>query len=108
MAAIITAGIIVGVILFIAFAILIEKLPRWLKELVLGHYLLSDIVFTAMSFIAFPVVGIATLLSAGIFCILITLYLMYRRSTQAYTRIEPGGLTLVRIVRYNADSHSNK
>lgn len=103
---VIVGGIIVGVLLFTAFAILVEKLPKWIRQLVLGHYLVSDIVFTMISFMIFPVVGLATLIGASIFCILITGYLMWRRTTQPYIRIETGRPTLLKIVQYNSEDNN--
>lgn len=94
-------GIAMGLILFATFAVLVEKLPSWLKQLTLGHFLVTDILFTALSFLVFPVVGAATLISTGVFCLLITLYLSIRRSTTSYTRIELGKPFLLKIVRYD-------
>jgi hypothetical protein len=60
-------GLIIGCMSFLAIVILVEKLPKKIKPFVLGHHLLADIFFTALAFIALPMTGATTLLSASTF-----------------------------------------
>ncbi len=73
-------GILAGILTFAAFVFLIEKMPRIFKKLIFKHYLLSDIGFTLLAFMALPVVGSATLISTSIFCILFSVYLNMNHS----------------------------
>ena len=81
-------GLIIGCMSFIAIVILVEKLPKKIKPFVLGHHLLADIFFTALAFIALPMTGATTLLSASTFCLLFTLYIFVRRSTYPWKQIQ--------------------
>ena len=81
-------GLIIGCMSFLAIVILVEKLPKKIKPFVLGHHLLADIFFTALAFIALPMTGATTLLSASTFCLLFTLYIFVRRSTYPWKRIQ--------------------
>ena len=81
-------GLIIGCMTFLAIVILVEKLPKKIKPFVLGHHLLADIFFTALAFIALPMTGATTLLSASTFCLLFTLYIFVRRSTYPWKQIQ--------------------
>ena len=81
-------GLIIGCMSFLAIVILVEKLPKKIKPFVLGHHLLADIFFTALAFIALPMTGATTLLSASTFCLLFTLYIFVRRSTYPWKQIQ--------------------
>jgi len=81
-------GLIIGCMSFLAIVILVEKLPKKIKPFVLGHHLLADIFFTAVAFIALPMTGATTLLSASTFCLLFTLYIFVRRSTYPWKQIQ--------------------
>ena len=81
-------GLIIGCMSFLAIVILVEKLPKKIKPFVFGHHLLADIFFTALAFIALPMTGATTLLSASTFCLLFTLYIFVRRSTYPWKQIQ--------------------
>lgn len=82
----ILTGFIAGTMTAAAFILLIEKSSPTIKALLIGHYLLTDIIGTMISFSLLPVVGTATLISACTFCLLFTMYLHYkRRNTQWMT-----------------------
>jgi len=80
-------GLIIGTMSFLAIVILVEKLPNKIKPFILGHHLLSDIFFTGIAFLVFPITGAATLLSASTFCLLFTIYIFIRRATYPWKRI---------------------
>lgn len=77
-------GLVVGIMMAFAFIMLVEKAGPTLKALLIGHYLFTDIVATMISFSIFPVVGLATLATAGAFCLIFTFYLHQRRKTVNY------------------------
>ena len=81
-----TTGIIIGTMTFLAVMILVEKLPNKIKSFVFGHHLTTDIFFSGIAFMVFPVTGAATLLSAATFCFLFTLYIFIRRSSIPWKR----------------------
>jgi len=82
----ITTGLIIGTMTFLAVMILVEKLPKKIKPFVFGHHLATDILFSGIAFIVFPVTGAATLLSAATFCLLFTLYIFIRRTSISWKR----------------------
>ncbi len=88
----ITTGIIIGTMTFLAVMILVEKLPKKIKPYVFGHHLATDIFFSGIAFMVFPVTGAATLLSAATFCLLFTVYIFIRRTTVPWKRIVFDGL----------------
>jgi len=94
-------GITMGLLEFTAVIILVEKLPLWLKRLVLGHHLLSDILFFAMAIAVFPLTGAATIVSASIFALLCSGYLATRRKSHPWTKIQLGGRRVIRVVRFD-------
>ena len=75
-----TTGIIIGTMTFLAVMILVEKLPNKIKSFVFGHHLTTDIFFSGIAFMVFPVTGAAT------FCLLFTLYIFIRRSSIPWKR----------------------
>ena len=77
----ILTGLVAGSMTAAAFILLIEKANPKIRALLVGHYLLTDIVGTIISFSLLPVVGTATLISACTFCLVFTLYLSYKRRT---------------------------
>ena len=80
------AGILSGVLSASALMILIEKMGRVPKALVFGHYVFVDIVATIGSYTLLPVIGLATLVNAAVFCIIFTTYLYWRRgNSEAFT-----------------------
>jgi|TARA_Y100000310_G_scaffold269711_1_gene283085 hypothetical protein len=81
-------GLVAGTLTALAFILLIEKSSPKIKKLLLGHYLFTDIVGTALAYIALPVVGLATMVSASTVCILLTTYLYWRRTTIKYITIK--------------------
>ena len=81
------AGLLAGVMSAGAFIFLVEKAGPTLKRLLIGHYLVTDVVGTLLAFTFLPVVGLATLVSASAFCLIFTLYLSYRRKTIDYITI---------------------
>lgn len=83
---ILTTGFVVGTMTVLVFVILVEKFPRWLKELVLGHYLASDLIFTVLALGIFPIKGILTLLSVAVVAVEFSIYLMVRRATHPWRR----------------------
>ena len=85
-------GIITGTLTAVVFIVLLEKCGKTLQNLLIGHYLFTDIVATFLAYILFPVVGLATMISAAIFCICFTTYLHWKRKTIQHT-------TLPRLVR---------
>jgi hypothetical protein len=98
-------GIAIGVMTALMFIILVEKLPPTLKELVLGHHLFSDVLFTAFTLGLLPVTGALTLLSAATVAVLFSLYLAVKRRTHPWRRIviRRGW---VRIDRHSAEGRS--
>ncbi|MBC8437061.1 hypothetical protein H8D85_01910 [bacterium] len=84
---IILVGILVGCMTVFGFIMLIEKSGPVIKKLLIGHYLFTDIIGTMIAYTFLPVVGLVTLISAGTFCILFTLYLQYRRATTEHMTI---------------------
>jgi len=93
----IETGLIIGTISFLAVVILVEKMPKKIKPFLYGHHLATDIFFTGIAFLVFPVTGAATLLSASTFCLLFTIYIFIRRSTYPWKRVsfEGGKLKIV-------------
>jgi len=80
------AGILAGTLSASALIILVEKMSRIPKGLVFGHYVLIDIVATVGSYTLLPVIGLATLVNAAVFCIIFTTYLYWRRgNSEAFT-----------------------
>ncbi len=77
----ILTGLVAGSMTAAAFILLIEKANPTIRALLIGHYLLTDIVGTLISFSLLPVVGTATLISACTFCLAFTLYLSHKRRT---------------------------
>ena len=71
----IIGGAIAGVILAVASIFLILKLPPQLYVYCIRHYLITDIVFTWIAVGVLPVVGIATLISSGVYMLLFTIFL---------------------------------
>jgi len=82
----IETGLIIGTMTFLAVMILVEKLPKKIKPYVFGHHLATDIFFSGIAFMVFPVTGAATLLSAATFCLLFTVYIFIRRSSISWKR----------------------
>jgi len=80
-------ALVMGILTFTATVILIEKLPAWIRELVYGHHLLSDLLFTIVSLSVFPVTGAATLISSALYCLLISAYLSVNRKTKPWSRV---------------------
>ena len=80
-------GLITGSMTAAAFILLVEKTPPKVKALLIGHYLVTDIVGTLIAYSLLPVVGVATLLSAATFCLVFTLYLSYKRRTTEWLTI---------------------
>jgi len=68
--------------------ILIEKSHPTLRKLAIGHYVFTDIVGTYLAYTLLPVVGLATIVNAGVFCLLFTLYLQYKRKNIDYLTIK--------------------
>ena len=83
----IMTGLVAGSMTAAAFILLIEKSNPTIKALLIGHYLLTDIIGTMISFSLLPVVGTATLISACTFCLIFTLYLSYKRRTTKWLTI---------------------
>jgi len=83
----ILTGLVAGSMTAAAFILLIEKSNPTIKALLVGHYLVTDIVGTMISFSLLPVVGTATLISACTFCLVFTLYLSYKRRTTEWLTI---------------------
>jgi len=83
----IETGLIIGTMSFLAVVILVEKMPKKIKPFLYGHHLATDIFFTGIAFLVFPVTGAATLLSASTFCLLFTIYIFIRRSTFPWKRV---------------------
>jgi hypothetical protein len=80
------AGILAGTLSASALMILVEKMSRVPKALVFGHYVLVDIVATIGSYTLLPVIGLATLVNAAVFCIIFTTYLYWRRgNSESFT-----------------------
>ncbi len=80
-------GIVIGVFTVLAFILLVEKLPRFFKQLVFGHYLASDILFTLLTLIILPITSATTMLAIATEAIGFTFYLMLRRTTYPWKRI---------------------
>ena len=80
-------GLIAGGMTASAFILLVQKAGSTLKSLLIGHYLLTDIIGTFIAYSLLPVVGLATLISAGSFCLIFTLYLHYQRSNTQWQTI---------------------
>jgi len=74
-------GFVVGLLTVFGFIMLIEKSSPLVKKLLIGHYVLTDIIGTAIAYLFLPVVGLVTLVSAGSFCLFFTMYLQYQRNT---------------------------
>tara|TARA_B100001250_G_scaffold410173_1_gene436065 strand:- start:245 stop:529 length:285 start_codon:yes stop_codon:yes gene_type:complete len=83
----IMVGFVAGSMTAAAFILLIEKANPTIKSLLIGHYVLTDIIGTMISFSLLPVVGAATLISACTFCLIFTLYLHYQRRNAQWTTI---------------------
>ena len=85
---IIISGLIAGLMTCAAFILLIEKAGPTLQALLIGHYLLTDIVGTFIAYSFMPVIGLATLVSAASFCLIFTSYLHYKRRTIQWITIK--------------------
>lgn len=72
------SGLISGVLIFLAVAAMIEKLPPLLYKWAFQYALVTDVLFTVLSFVVLPVVGAATLVSTSVFCVIFSLYLWAR------------------------------
>ena len=83
----ILTGTFAGFLTFLCVVILILHSNENMKQLIIGHYLISDIFFTVISFLFLPVVGSATLINTGIFCICISIFLTGIRKHTPYKRI---------------------
>ena len=83
----ILTGFVAGTMTAAAFILLIEKASPTIRALLVGHYLLTDIAGTMISFSLLPVVGTATLISACTFCLIFTLYLSYKRRNTEWITI---------------------
>jgi hypothetical protein len=91
------AGLLTGFLTFVAITLLVEKSPKVIRGLIAGHYLLSDIVFTVLSFTVLPVVGTTTLVASASFCTFFTVYLTIIRQLRPYCRLETNKFGIVRI-----------
>ena len=84
----IIGGLISGIISVLVLVILIEKSHPTLRKLAVGHYVFTDIMCTYLAYTLLPVVGLATIVNAGVFCLLFTLYLQYKRKSTKYLTIK--------------------
>jgi len=84
-------GFFVGSLAAIVTIILFKKMPRILYQLALGHYLVTDLLFTSLGMALLPVVGLATLTGTLIYFLLFSVYLYYARrgSEVAVLRLRP-------------------
>jgi len=73
----ILSGFIIGLLIFAAAVAILIKTPPLIQRLMYKHMLVTDIIFTAIAYVLFPVVGQATLVGLAVFCILFSLYLWY-------------------------------
>ncbi len=80
-------GLVSGTLTAAVAIILIEKMIPSIRRLLIGHYVITDIAGTYLSYCILPVVGLATMISAATFCLLFTIYLFIRRNTKDYTTI---------------------
>ena len=87
MTTVITGGV-AGLMTALAFILLIQKAGPTLQKLLIGHYLITDIVGTFIAYSLLPVVGLATLISAATFCLIFTVYLHYRRSNTEWITLK--------------------
>jgi hypothetical protein len=83
----ILSGLVSGAFTALALILLVEKSPPKIKQLLLGHYLFTDIVGTMLAYVFLPVVGLATMISASMVCVVLSLYLYLRRLNSAYTTV---------------------
>ena len=83
----IIGGLISGLISAIVLIILIEKANPMIRKLLIGHYVFTDIMGTFLAYTLLPVVGLATIVNAGIFCIIFTAYLHMKRKTTEYITV---------------------
>ena len=58
-----------------------------IRKLLIGHYVFTDIMGTFLAYTLLPVVGLATIVNAGIFCIIFTAYLHMKRKTTEYITV---------------------
>ena len=58
-----------------------------IRRLLIGHYVFTDIVGTFLAYTLLPVVGLATIVNAGVFCLLFTAYLHMKRKTTDYITV---------------------
>jgi len=93
----ILTGLLTGLLTFLAFVMLIEKMPPIMREFLYGHYLLTDVGFTVLSFLLLPVVGTSTLIATAFFCILFSLYLAVMRSVRPWRKVTLGGKRFIYI-----------
>ena len=80
----ILSGLISGIISVIVLIVLIEKANPTIRRLLIGHYVFTDIFCTYLAYTMLPVVGLATIVNAGIFCLCFTGYLQYKRQKKDY------------------------
>ena len=83
----IISGLISGVISVLVLIILIEKVNPTIRKLLIGHYVFTDIVGTCLAYMLLPVVGLATIVNAGTFCIIFTGYLHLKRKSTEYITV---------------------
>ena len=58
-----------------------------IRKLLIGHYVFTDIMGTFLAYTLLPVVGLATIVNAWIFCIIFTAYLHMKRKTTEYITV---------------------
>jgi len=80
----IIGGLISGLLSALALVILVEKIGKTSKALILGHYVLVDILATVFAYILMPIVGLATMVNVSVFCLIFTSYLYWRRGNSPH------------------------
>ena len=72
-------GIVGGVLAFMTLLFLMAKLPPAGQMFIYRHALLTDVTTTVMAYTFLPISGSATLISTGIFCLLMSIYLFIKQ-----------------------------
>ncbi|MAG50196.1 hypothetical protein CL621_00980 [archaeon] len=80
-------GLISGTLTAAVAVVLIEKTSIIIKRLLIGHYVVTDIFCTYLAYSMLPVVGLATMISSAVFCLIFTVYLYVKRQKNDYITI---------------------
>ena len=80
-------GLVSGTLTAAVLVVLIEKASLTVRRLLIGHYVATDIICTYLAYSMLPVIGLATMISSAVFCLLFTIYLYFKRQKNDYITI---------------------